>query len=132
MPGGPPYAPSAHVPPWTSDRGYPDTYVSTYSPEAPPIGHPPDRPYQDPWYLHMFAATFAWVAASTGTATYNTWVTRVTNLTEMDHSQTKTWGELHGGIQQSYLYYRHGGTVRGTPGVHPTTIVNPPLQATLG
>ena len=88
----------------------------------------------DGWYLAMNVMLLAWVAAYTGNPYYATWRDRaahVANLT-LSNWQTKIWGEFFGGTRQSWLYYAHGGTIRGTPGMHPTVITNPPLQASLG
>ena len=85
------------------------------------------------------AALFAWVYAYTGTALYATWADRaaaVGNIAGYGAGgplsyQTKIWGEFFGGAHMSWLYYRNGGTIRGTTGVHPTVITNPPAQPTL-
>jgi hypothetical protein len=84
------------------------------------------------WYLAMFGPTFAWYYAYSGDATYDTWAARTMVTTAIAMADIKNWAEVYGGVRQSVLYYRAGGTIRGTPGVHPTAIVNPPLQPVLG
>jgi hypothetical protein len=85
------------------------------------------------WYLAMNLTLFAWVYAYTGNPLYQLWRDRAANVANLQLSyQTKIWGEFYGGARQSWLYYYQGGAIRGTPGVHPTVITNPPLQPTLG
>lgn len=92
------------------------------------------RVFFNPYDLPEYFLTFAWYYAYSGTTLYNTWATRcsdnIANMAAM--TGTKNWGQLFGGLKQGALYYRHGGTVRGIPGAHPATIVNPPLQPVLG
>lgn len=87
------------------------------------------------WYITMLALTMAWVWASTGDITYKTWAERFAfsgNILSLGpNMETKTWGEAWGGTRMSVLYYLAGGQIRGTPGVHPTDIVNPPAQSSL-
>jgi len=82
----------------------------------------------------MFFYAYAWCYAKTGLAIYNTWATRVSEevTTMAAMAETKNWGEAFGGIRQSALFYRAGGAIRSIPGAHPTVIVNPPVQPTLG
>src|SRR4030095_5763800 len=84
------------------------------------------------WYLQMFGLTFAWLYAYTGNVLYQTWANRSLGpTTAIADASLKNWGETWGGARQGALYYRPGRTVRGTPGAHPTAIVNPPLQPEL-
>lgn len=132
------FGPDDYPTPRTADIGYPGQYVSTYKncplplPNLEPFidnTYPTTkRYYYTPWNLQMFACAFAWYYAYSGDATYQTWATRASNTANRAMDSTKNWGEYYGGTRQSFLYYRHGGTIRGTPGVHPTVITNPPNQ----
>jgi len=135
---GPGNGPDDQIPPYTQDLGYPGQYVSTYknSPLPLPVkelfivnSYPTTTTvYYKPWWLHMFPPAFAWYAAYSGDATYATWATRASDTRNRAMTGVKNWGEYYGGTRQAFLYYRHGGTIRGTPGVHPTVITNPPNQ----
>lgn len=123
----PPFTPHSATVPLT------DNSLVTARP-ATATGSGTYRVFEAPYDMVMFAPVFAWYFAYSGTALYNTWATRfsedVTTMAAM--AQRKNWGEVWGGTRQQFLYYRAGGTIRGIPGAHPTVIVNPPVQPTLG
>jgi len=86
-----------------------------------------------PATMPMFAAMFAWVYRNTNNSTYLTWADRCMEPDNIAPShldmQVKLWGEFFGGNRLSALYYRDGGAIRGTSGVHPSSITQPTIHA---
>jgi len=94
------------------------------------IVDPADQTQRANYYAPMFTEIFGWVYAYTGDTTYRTWADRCANVRELQNPSpftpnVKGFGEYFGGHQQSYLFYRNGGSVRPVSGAHPTAYAEP-------
>jgi len=115
----------------SGESGYPNSYVHCYF-TITPASIPTSGLVG--WTTPMFAPLFAWLWRHTSDTAWRDLhdnCIKPANLTDLT-MQTKLWGELFGGTRQSAAYYRNGGTIRGTTGVHPTAITQPTTHATLG
>ncbi len=120
----------------SGEIGYPTTYIHHYLTSTVASVSESNRFADDviPYTMPMFGSIFGWLYAYTANSTYLTWLDRCiepANLTGII-MLTKYWGQWFGLTQQSFSYYRAGGSVRGISGAHPVAIITPPAHASLG
>jgi hypothetical protein len=117
----------------TGEPGFPTAWGTPYT-DKDPVDIAAGTEGVNGASFPMHAPLFAWLWANTGQTKWRDLCDNSivpANITTLPLG-LKYWGEMWGGTRQQVGYYRNGGTIRGTTGVHPTTIVQPTTHATLG